>query len=286
MNWFKEYISSLKRPEAEEVLDILLFRPIGFVIVKTFYRLPITPNMYSLLALISGIFSAIFFAEGNAHGRFIGAWFFFLFAVLDCCDGMCARMKKNGSPMGRIIDGLVDYTVNAAVYITLVVVEIKNENYLFATLFLTSGLLKAFNSGIYDHYLTEYLNSAEGESDFAIKEYHKTKAELLRPSIAIREKIAKNIYLFYTWMQLPKENATKSVFDPKTYCKLNVVTLKMWGIIGPAVHILVLIVAMLFNEPMWLFTYCGIFGIVWMLFMFMYQKIVDQRVLTLQNINN
>ena len=94
MNWLKEYKLSLKNLHAEEPLDVYFYRPLAFIVVKTFYSLPITPNMYSLMALLSGIASGYNFIKGTSLGFKWGAFFFLVFAILDCCDGMVARLKK------------------------------------------------------------------------------------------------------------------------------------------------------------------------------------------------
>ena len=108
----KEYIDSLKSIEAEEKIDIYFFRPLAFFIVKFFYHLPITPNGYSALSLLFGILSAIEVLKNNSHHFFYAGLFFLISSVLDCCDGMIARLKKNGTPYGKLIDGIVDYLVN------------------------------------------------------------------------------------------------------------------------------------------------------------------------------
>ncbi|MGZ3808010.1 MAG: hypothetical protein ACXVCE_07990, partial [Bacteriovorax sp.] len=96
MSWLTEYQKSLKNVHAEEPLDVYFYRPLAFIIVKTFYAFPITPNHYSFLALLSGIASGFHFLKGTPEGFQKGAFFFLLFAILDCCDGMVARLKKNG----------------------------------------------------------------------------------------------------------------------------------------------------------------------------------------------
>ena len=36
--------------------------------------------------------------------------------VFDCADGQLARLKKNGTRVGRIIDGLIDYVTAVATF--------------------------------------------------------------------------------------------------------------------------------------------------------------------------
>lgn len=277
-NWFKEYLLSLKRPEAEEYIDIYFFRPIAFLIVKVLYRFPITPNQYSLMAFISGILSAYYFLlPDDGSTRIIGAWFFFLFAVLDCCDGMQARMKKNGSPMGRIIDGLVDWSVNAAVYLALFASEYQNGLKSYAWLFLFSGVMKAMNSGLYDNILMEYLNHAEGKGNFLQNEYSTFKKDLADNNNSPFQKFGKKAYLFLLGMQIKSQKKSDKILNSQKYCEKNLVLLKMWGLIGPSMHIIVFFVSFLMGKVEILFLYSTVMGFGWMLIMQTIQKSINQK---------
>lgn len=283
MKWFKEYISSLKNVHAEEFLDILLFRPIAFVIVKSLYSLPITPNQYSLMALLSGCLASFYFY----HMQFAyGAIAFFMFAVLDCCDGMQARMKKNGSEFGRFVDGLVDYVTNIIVYTTLAIGIGKAMPEVFGVssvwLIVFAGLSKALHSITYDHYLMEYLSYANGEEGFTEKELIMIKSKLEEAQKAPKKDYLRililKIYLGFTTLQskdAKKDVKTKTKYNAKEYAHKNLLTLKMWSLIGPAPHILVLVVAFLFMRPEILFAYAIGFGNLWMLLMFIIQKKVN-----------
>lgn len=283
MKWFKEYISSLKNVHAEEFLDILLFRPIAFVIVKSLYSLPITPNQYSLMALLSGCLASFYFY----HMQFAyGAIAFFMFAVLDCCDGMQARMKKNGSEFGRFVDGLVDYVTNIIVYTTLAIGIGKAMPEVFGVssvwLMVFAGLSKALHSITYDHYLMEYLSYANGEEGFTEKELIMIKSKLEEAQKAPKKDYLRililKIYLGFTTLQskdAKKNVKVKTKYNAKEYAHKNLLTLKMWSLIGPAPHILVLVVAFLFMRPEILFAYAIGFGNLWMLLMFIIQKKVN-----------
>lgn len=277
MKWFKEYKNSLKNIDAEEPLDIYFFRPLAFVIVKLFYSFPFTPNHYSLFALISGIISAWFFLQGTEESFRMGALGFFLFAIFDCCDGMVARLKKNGTEFGRLIDGVVDYIVNLAVYISLAIGALKlwpDSGWAPFILVFLSGVSKAIHSFVYDHYLTEYLAYARGDGGFVMREIseirHKLEKAIANKDSSLRIGALK-LYLGYSSLQAGKDERELK-YNPETYCKYNQKVLKMWSLIGPAVHIVFLIVAFLAKTPSVLYFYAIVFGNVWLLFMFFYQK--------------
>ncbi|MCB0280245.1 MAG: CDP-alcohol phosphatidyltransferase family protein, partial [Calditrichaeota bacterium] len=119
MKILESYKNSLKNPQVEEILDLIIFRPLAFLLVLVLYRLPITPNQITFLAMLSGIIAGYFYSLGDTSSFVWGAIFYGLSNVLDCSDGMIARIKNNGTKVGRIIDGFVDYVVSIAVYVGL-----------------------------------------------------------------------------------------------------------------------------------------------------------------------
>ena len=286
MKWLTEYKSALKNVHAEEPLDVYFYRPLAFVIVKAFYQFPITPNHYSLCAFITGAASGYYFYQGTTAGNILGALFFLGYAILDCCDGMVARMKKNGTEFGRIIDGVVDYTVNGIVYVSLAIGMSKTSSSTFIqpwVLVLLAGVSKAIHSITYDHYLTEYLSCESGNSNFVSQEIEKTKKKLAdseKVKITFLRKLALKVYLGFSSLQAGGESA--SSFNAREYCQRNLHSLRMWSAIGPAVHIALLILAFLFNLPNVLFCYSIIFGNIWLLLMFLYQTKINHELLKIK----
>ena len=119
MNLYSQYKQSLKMIEAEELIDLFIFRPLGFIFVKAIMPLPLTPNHISLLAAFFGVIAGVFFGFGTQEQVFNAGLFYLVYYILDISDGQSARLKKNGTPLGRIIDGFADYITHIAVYIGL-----------------------------------------------------------------------------------------------------------------------------------------------------------------------
>lgn len=282
MTWMQEYKLSLKNLHAEEPLDVYFYRPMAFIIVKTFYSLPITPNQYSLMALLSGIASGYYFLQGTRGSFKWGAFYFLLFAVLDCCDGMVARLKKNGTEFGRLIDGVVDYLVNAIVYMTLSLGLLRQfplETIQPWVLVIIAGVSKAIQSISYDHYLTEYLSYEKGDGGFVVREIEDLKKRLeesQRSNGSFVRRMALKLYLGYSSIQAGNQERAL-VYNPDDYCSRNLRSLKMWSMIGPSVHMLVFIIACILNEPYLLFFYAVVFGNLWLLMMFVYQFKINQE---------
>lgn len=283
MKWLQEYKSALKNVYAEEPLDVYFYRPLAFIIVKIFYKYPVTPNHYSLFAFLSGLASGFYFYQGTPTGYLLGALFFLGYAILDCCDGMVARMKKNGTEFGRIIDGVVDYTVNAIVYITLALGMSKtmtHDSIQPWVLIILAGVSKAVHSITYDHYLTEYLSYENGNGGFLAQEIETVKKKIAdseKEKTSFLRKLGLRVYLGFSSLQAGGQG--KAHFDPREYCERNLHSLRMWSAIGPAVHIAMLILAFLFNIPNALFFYAIIFGNLWLVLMFTYQTKINHDLL-------
>ncbi|MGZ3787321.1 MAG: CDP-alcohol phosphatidyltransferase family protein [Bacteriovorax sp.] len=282
MSWLTEYQKSLKNVHAEEPLDVYFYRPLAFIIVKTFYAFPITPNHYSFLALLSGIASGFHFLKGTPEGFQKGAFFFLLFAILDCCDGMVARLKKNGTEFGRLIDGIVDYLVNIIAYFTLAIGMKKHlspgiiQPWLLVML---AGISKAIHSISYDHYLTEYISYEKGDGGFVVREIEELRQKLADAESkngSFIRKIGLRLYLGYTSLQAGNQGRSL-VFNSGLYCERNLFALRMWSMIGPAVHIAFLVLSLLLNTPYVFFFYAIIFGNFWLISMFYYQFKINQQ---------
>lgn len=280
MSWLSEYRSSLKNLHAEEILDVYFYRPVAFVIVKTLYPLPLTPNNYSFMSFMSGMIAAYYFYQGQFT---LGAFFFFMFAVLDCCDGMQARMKKNGSEFGRFVDGLVDYVCNISCYVALAfgVAKFMPMTGSIPTVYLViaAGVSKALHAIMYDHFLMEYLSYDRGDGGFVQRELEEIREKIrlikLDPNGSKRRHFILWIYLGFSSLQAGNEGRVLK-FSSKKYVEKNFRAIQLWGMIGPAWHITFLILAFSLNTPEILFGYSIIFANLWLIGMFMYQQKINQ----------
>jgi hypothetical protein len=93
INWFTEWIA----------------RPPAAVVVYVLRNTPITPNQVTFLsAIIAAAACAVLIAWLGWIPLVIGAALFELSFVLDCADGMLARLRKLASPLGHLLDFLMD----------------------------------------------------------------------------------------------------------------------------------------------------------------------------------
>lgn len=111
--------SSLKNLAVEEPVDLLVHRPLGYVIARLCYPTPITPDQLTIVSMLVGIASGamlwVSVARANASLLPWAAALFVLSAIIDCSDGQLARMRQSSSSFGRMLDGAVDAVVQVSV---------------------------------------------------------------------------------------------------------------------------------------------------------------------------
>ena len=84
-------------------------RPPASVVVYFLRNTPITPNQVTFLSAVVAAASAAMFALLPGYGWLVAAALVFEFSfVLDCADGMLARLRKIASPLGHLFDFLMD----------------------------------------------------------------------------------------------------------------------------------------------------------------------------------
>jgi hypothetical protein len=111
------YRASLKNPEVEEVVDLLIHRPLGYLVARAAYPTPVTADALTIASMLAGLASgAVFWSvwAGAASHHVLGGALLVLSAVLDCSDGQLARMRRASSRYGRMLDGAVDAVVQLA----------------------------------------------------------------------------------------------------------------------------------------------------------------------------
>jgi len=112
----KEYRSSLKPPETEELINQYFNRPLAFGAAKLFHRLKMSPNLITFLSMACGVSSGFFFAKGEYPHVVTAAILLELMIILDCADGQLARMLKKSSRFGKTLDGLADFGTHISIF--------------------------------------------------------------------------------------------------------------------------------------------------------------------------
>jgi phosphatidylglycerophosphate synthase len=280
------YRALLKPLAIEGLPDLLLFRPIAFGLVQILKKFPVTPNQVSVSSISMGLLGGLFFALGTRLSFALGGICYGLAAVLDCADGMLARLKRSGSPLGRIIDGSIDYTNGVFVMVGLaagldragIVVPLGPW-----PLTALAGVSLALHCVVMDHFRCRYADQALGIKTSVVDDI-RTHEEALGD---LRAKGGHRLLRFvlgaslrYHRLQARIAPAERRI-DPRVYARLNAPMLRAWQAIELSLHILILMIAALLFRPGIFFFYAIVFANAWLLLLAPIQYLVDRRVVAL-----
>jgi phosphatidylglycerophosphate synthase len=250
-----EYKKSLKMAEVEEGIDLVFYRPIAFILVKLIYKTKVTPDQLTLTAIFMGLISGILYSFGLPITGYIGAFFYFSFIIFDCSDGQLARLKKNGTPFGRLLDGIADYFVVTAIYIGIAI-GYSNQNIQPHMLFLLilSAVSIIIQEVLVDYYRTRFLDivmSRNNTFEEGIREYRNQYIKLKIQKDNWFKKSVIYIYLVYSKIQrsLTTKKKREEFYnaDPKDYYKKNRILIRLWVFMGPSAMRTTLMICSIFT---------------------------------------
>ena len=176
----RDYRSMAKPRAVEEVGDIYLIRPFGFLLVQLFRHTPLTPTAVSFLAVLAGWLTAWLYFESARRGvvtslAALGALAFLLHSALDSADGQLARLKKMFTPLGRIVDGFCDNLAFAAIYIAIILAQHERapeHTLAVALLAVAGGASHSLQASLVDYQRTLYLFCVHGKTDILESQPH------------------------------------------------------------------------------------------------------------------
>lgn len=116
-----EMRSTYKSMDTEEKWDIWVVRPIGFVEASICRKLHIHPNAITIVSILFGAASGYFFIPGNVEMVLIGALLLFFANTLDSADGQLARMTKQYTMLGRVLDGFAGDVWFFSIYLFMMI---------------------------------------------------------------------------------------------------------------------------------------------------------------------
>ncbi|MBM4170446.1 MAG: CDP-alcohol phosphatidyltransferase family protein [Ignavibacteria bacterium] len=287
MSIINQYKTSLKVIEAEEIVDLLFFRPLAFLFVKSVYRTKISPNQITMLSLFCGIGAGVSIAIATSESIFIAFILLIFWTVLDCADGQLARLKKNGTPFGRLLDGIADYTSYLFIMIGISIWGSTNWNSAIVWWIIVIGasLLYAWQEVLVDFYRSEYIANALGKSKFVESELEEFKAEYEIYKKMDGQKLKKlilSVYIKYSSVQYSNKRALETkLISPNEYIKANKIIIRLWNLNGTSTHAFVLIILAFFNRFDIFIWYTLLFGTVWTLLLLFFQKNIDRNTIKL-----
>lgn len=263
---FNEFKSSIKSPDTEEKLDLVLYRPMGFAIAKISKFFFLTPSMLSLMGLFSGILAAYYYLDfENSRAMIIGSLYFVLSGIFDSADGQLARIANQSSKLGLILDGICDSIVIISIYATCSWPFLKLYGIAFVPVVCAGLYLHSCQCAILDFYHREYLYFGYGK--IADETYWNPDIQdgrrLVINSRSFVERTMNSLRL--TWIKKQQFMTSRKIADRNRlremilssskdlekkekimliYKKYNLGLLPFWRLVGVNAHTALMIVAM------------------------------------------
>lgn len=165
----KEFQQSLKSLDTEEWFDLAFYRPIGYRWALLARRLGITPNAITIASIFLGIASGVFFYFDNIWLNILACVLLMWADSFDSADGQLARMTKQYSRIGRILDGVSGDFWFAAIYIAICLRENVTSDFFSAhhwviwVMAVATGFCHGIQAAMADYYRQFHLYFVKGK---------------------------------------------------------------------------------------------------------------------------
>lgn len=179
------YQATLKSADTEEHIDLAFYRPIGYMWACAARALGITPNVITIASIFLGIGAGIAFYFDNLWINVLGIVLLVWANSFDSADGQLARMTKQYSRLGRILDGLAGDFWFVSIYFAICFRENATSSFfaerpwLIWVIAIITGICHAKQAAMADYYRQFHLYFLKGE-----------EGSELESSANLREKLA------------------------------------------------------------------------------------------------
>jgi phosphatidylglycerophosphate synthase len=258
----------LKAPETEETLDAVFFRPLAYLFVLAVKPTPLTADQVTIASIVVGIAAGVFFGIGTQAALLLGAAGVFIFNVLDCADGMLARVRGQGSPFGYVLDGLAGYIGTAAIVLGLgQAAASRHDNPIFWwILTVAAGLSLAWWCWVVDGLRLEWARRVYGKREDRAAELARlveAAEEWRREGTHGMERMLAGAYVIYVRLWdggAARERAEGSEIAERVEDALPVARwaevhrpiLRLAVAAGPTMQLTAIMLAAVLNRPEWL----------------------------------
>lgn len=203
------YRDSLKSMDTEEHIDLAFYRPIGYAWACLAKKLGVTPNAITISSIFIGLGASVAFYFPELWINVIGMVLLIWANSFDSADGQLARMTKQYSRLGRILDGLSGDFWFAAIYIAICLRENMTSDFFMAhkwviwVMAVLTGLCHAKQAAMADYYRQFHLYFLRGEEGSELESAYNLKRQLAQLSWSKNfwKKLTMTFYTNYTVQQ-------------------------------------------------------------------------------------
>ena len=149
------YARTKKDPAVDELIDIYFHRPIAYAVLRQWEHRSWrpTPNQFTMTGGAFGLLAAAV-AMVAAPGSLLwplAALLMFFANILDCCDGMMARLTGQASNRGMLLDGMIDFIVGVSFWLAMSIRTAPDWGIWTIPAALSIVLSILIHCGLYDH---------------------------------------------------------------------------------------------------------------------------------------
>lgn len=194
----KLFQESLKNPDTEERIDIIFYRRFGFRIALLAEKLGITPNAITIASIFIGIGAGLCFLSTNLLVNVGGMLLLILADAFDSADGQLARLTKQYSRLGRILDGVAGDLWFISIYVCICIrvnssiLFFMEHSWLIWTLAVCAGACHALQAAMADYYRQLHLQCVNGHSE--LEDVNKLREG--------KKGLVQTVYYYYSMIQV------------------------------------------------------------------------------------
>lgn len=210
------YRDTLKSMDTEEHIDLAFYRPIGYAWACLAKKLGVTPNAITIASIFLGIGAGIAFYFNDMWINVAGMLLLVWANSFDSADGQLARMTRQYSRIGRILDGLSGDLWFATIYVAICLRENYSSEFFMAhpwliwVIAVVTGICHAKQAAMADYYRQFHLYFLKGEEGSELENANNLKKKLAELSWS-RNFWKKLTMTFYTNYTVNQEATTRSM---------------------------------------------------------------------------
>ena len=176
-----KYRDTLKSSDTEEHIDLAFYRPIGYMWARIAAALGITPNAITIASIFLGIGAGITFYFNNLWINILGMFLLVWANSFDSADGQLARITKQYSQLGRILDGMAGFFWFTTIYIAICMREVNStdvfhlHHWLLWIAALGAGICHSKHTAVADYYRQFHLYFLKGEDGSELESAYSVK---------------------------------------------------------------------------------------------------------------
>jgi phosphatidylglycerophosphate synthase len=218
-------------------------------------------------AFISSLLAGYYLSLGTTSSFFTGGIFILFFGIFDCCDGMVARMKKNSSKYGELIDMFADSLASLSFFTGLMIgtSSLFSQSYVpFLLIPSLFALLK--DAAVYNYYKKQFFFHRDEDPNGRVNQIKQFKIEhtqLKKTKPYSFDRVLLGLFLAFTKMQKNEESTLS--YDPKRYIEKNKPLLPIWAVCAGSTHLSMIAISVMLTNIDYYFIFAIGFSSIWML---------------------